>query len=157
MWIFADWPTQVRQCARAHMEMSLMNLSLQYPVYIIHLIWMSWTVHLYNSTDTATAWKNSCYILSEWSDFHMIDNLPIAVLTYVDITFNKWHCCWGMWHVVAGLCDMLLLGYVTCCCLGMWHVVTGLCDMLLLVYVTCCRWAMWTDLLILQASHLGWR
>ena len=32
-------------------------------------------VHLYRSTDTATAGNKSCLILSERSDFYMIDNL----------------------------------------------------------------------------------
>ena len=27
----------------------------------------------------ATTWKNSCFILSERSDFHMVDNLSVAV------------------------------------------------------------------------------
>ena len=36
-------------------------------------------VHPYSSTDTATVLKKSSFILSEASDFHMIDNLSIAV------------------------------------------------------------------------------
>ena len=36
-------------------------------------------MQLYNSTDTATAWKNSRFILSEKSDFHIVDNLSIAI------------------------------------------------------------------------------
>ena len=35
-------------------------------------------VQPYNSTDTATSWKNSSFILSERLDFHMLDNLSIA-------------------------------------------------------------------------------
>ena len=38
-------------------------------------------VHPYGSIDTATAWKKSCLILSERSDFYMIDNLSIALHT----------------------------------------------------------------------------
>ena len=34
---------------------------------------------LYSSTDMVTAWKNSHFILSERSDFHMVDYLSIAV------------------------------------------------------------------------------
>ena len=30
-------------------------------------------------TDMATAWKNSCFILSEGSDFHIVVDLPKAV------------------------------------------------------------------------------
>ena len=29
----------------------------------------------------ATAWKNSCFILSERSDFHMVSNLSMHILT----------------------------------------------------------------------------
>ena len=36
-------------------------------------------VHSYSSTDMATDWKKFCFILSERSDFHMIDNLSKAV------------------------------------------------------------------------------
>ena len=35
-------------------------------------------VHPYSSMNTATAWKKSWFILLDWSDFYMIDNLPIA-------------------------------------------------------------------------------
>ena len=36
-------------------------------------------VQPYNSTDMATAWKNSCFILLHISDYHMIFNMSIAV------------------------------------------------------------------------------
>ena len=36
-------------------------------------------VYPYSSTDTSTATKNSYFIFSEKSDFHMIDNLSIAL------------------------------------------------------------------------------
>ena len=39
----------------------------------------------YNSTDTATARKNSCFALSKRSDFHMIDNLFIAFSLRISI------------------------------------------------------------------------
>ena len=46
----------------------------------------------YNSTDMATAWNNSCFILSERLDFHVVVKLSIVVhafpmhmLRYVDI------------------------------------------------------------------------
>ena len=35
-------------------------------------------VHLHSSMDSATAWKKSCFILSDRSNFHMIDNQWIA-------------------------------------------------------------------------------
>ena len=38
-------------------------------------------VQPYSSTDTAPACKNSCFILSEGSDFHAVINLSIAVHT----------------------------------------------------------------------------
>ena len=41
-----------------------------------------YVVHLYNSIDTVTAWKKSCFILSEKSDFH-VDNLLIAVHAFI--------------------------------------------------------------------------
>ena len=36
-------------------------------------------VYPYSSTGTATAGKKSCFISSDMEDFHMIDNLSIAV------------------------------------------------------------------------------
>ena len=39
-------------------------------------------VQPYNSTDTATAWKNSHFILSERSDFYLVVNLSIAALLH---------------------------------------------------------------------------
>ena len=47
----------------------------------------------YSGTDTVSAWKNSDFILSEISDFHMVGNLSIAVYVlavYIDITFSRW-------------------------------------------------------------------
>ena len=38
-------------------------------------------VRLYSSTETTSAWKNSCFILSEGSDFNIVDKLSIAVYT----------------------------------------------------------------------------
>ena len=37
----------------------------------------------YNSTDLATGWKISCFILSERLDFLMIDNLSVAVNSFL--------------------------------------------------------------------------
>ena len=36
----------------------------------------------YSSTDTATAWKNSLFNLSVRSDFHMVDNLFMAIQAF---------------------------------------------------------------------------
>ena len=38
-----------------------------------------WEVQSYNSTDLATAWKSSCFILLEISNFYVVDNLSIVV------------------------------------------------------------------------------
>ena len=40
-------------------------------------------VHLYSSIDTVTAWKKSRFILSDRSDFHIIDNLSITVYAFM--------------------------------------------------------------------------
>ena len=40
-------------------------------------------MHPYSSIDTTTAWKKLRFILSGRSDFHMIDNLSIAVRAFV--------------------------------------------------------------------------
>ena len=41
-------------------------------------------VHPYSSIDTSTARKKLRFILSVWSDFHMIDSLSIAVHAFVN-------------------------------------------------------------------------
>ena len=38
--------------------------------------------YLHSCTDTATVWKDSRLILSERSDFHMIDNLSIVEINF---------------------------------------------------------------------------
>ena len=51
-------------------------------------------VHPYSSSATATAWKISCFILLEWSNFHMGDNLLIVVLVFLihmfPYAFSRW-------------------------------------------------------------------
>ncbi len=42
-------------------------------------------VHPYSSIDTTTAWKKLRFILSVWSDFHIIDSLLIAVHAFVNL------------------------------------------------------------------------
>ena len=39
-------------------------------------------VQLYSSRDTATVWKNSCFILLEGSDFQLVDNLSVGVCVF---------------------------------------------------------------------------
>ena len=46
-------------------------------------------VHLYNSTYTATAGNKSRFILSEKSDFHMIDNLSIATHDFAKLMLTS--------------------------------------------------------------------
>ena len=53
-------------------------VQFQFIVFSIHLVSIH-VVHLYSRTDITTAWKKLCFILSEESGFHMIDNLSIAV------------------------------------------------------------------------------
>ena len=43
-------------------------------------------VHPYSSMNTATAWKESRFILSNRSDFHIIDILSIAVHVFTSLT-----------------------------------------------------------------------
>ena len=40
-------------------------------------------VHPYSSADTGTTWKKYHFILSDWSVFHMINKLSIAVLAFL--------------------------------------------------------------------------
>ena len=55
---------------------TFLHSSQFFPIHFISIQ----LVHLYNST--ATAWKKSCFILSERSDFSMINNLSIAAHTF---------------------------------------------------------------------------
>ena len=61
-------------------------------------------VHRYSSTEMATAWKKSWFILSEGSDFRFTDNLLIAANTfpyaYFDITFSRWDTAVEVWELV---------------------------------------------------------
>ena len=45
-------------------------------------------VHPYSSMDSTAAWKELCFALSVRSDFHMIDNLSIAVHAFVLTSFS---------------------------------------------------------------------
>ena len=47
-------------------------------------------VQPYSSTDTATTWKNSRFILWERSHFHLVVNVSIAIYAYVNIVFSWW-------------------------------------------------------------------
>ena len=39
-------------------------------------------IHPYSNIDTTPAWKKLCFILLDRSDFHMTDNLSIAVYAF---------------------------------------------------------------------------
>ena len=46
---------------------------------------------LYSSINTATAWKNSRFILSGWSDFHiLVKSRSYFMYAYAAIVFSKW-------------------------------------------------------------------
>ena len=69
-------------CSRQHTAL-LYNFHLAFSIYIL------FESMQYNHI--ATAWKEARFILSDKSDFHMIDILPIAFQTFaVDITFGRW-------------------------------------------------------------------
>ena len=59
-------------------------------------------VQLYNSTDTATARKNSYFILSERSDFHTVINLLIAVHVFPLYKLICWRTEVVLFTLVAG-------------------------------------------------------
>ena len=43
--------------------------------------------------DPATAWKKSHFILLDRSDFHVIDNMPVAFHSFVNGTAVKYCLC----------------------------------------------------------------
>ena len=55
-----------------------------------------YVVYPYSSIDTVTAWKKSCFILSDRLDFHMIDNLSIAVHAFMRLQFLWGDHTWGV-------------------------------------------------------------
>ena len=60
-------------------------------------------VQSYNSTDTATTWKNCCFVLSERLDFHIVGNLLITV-----------HALFIRMLTLLSVDAILLLRYVKC-------------------------------------------
>ena len=54
------------------------NILVQFPSSFFFSIQV---VQPYSSTDTATAWKNCCFILSVRLDFYMVINLSLAIHT----------------------------------------------------------------------------
>ena len=61
-------------------------------------------VQSYNSTDTATALKNSRFNLTGSSNSHLVGNLSIAVLylsdAYVGIAFSRWDIATEVYELV---------------------------------------------------------
>ena len=58
-------------------------------------------VHPFSSNDTVKAWKKSYFILSEKSDFYMINNLSVVVYTFTRCRL-----------ILLSVDDILLLKYV---------------------------------------------
>ena len=65
-------------------------------------------VHPYSSTDTTAVSRKPFFILSEWSDFHMIDSLLIALhafarrilISFLDDTIYQPLRSGRIWHKV---------------------------------------------------------
>ena len=51
------------------------------PLFSIHIVSIH-VLHLYSTIDTITAWKKSHFILSDWSDFHMINSLSMVAYAF---------------------------------------------------------------------------
>ena len=51
----------------------------------------------YSSIDITATWKKSCFILSDRSDFCMIDSLSIAVHNWRCSWCSRYHCRKGTW------------------------------------------------------------
>ena len=59
------------------------SIFMQFPSSFLSIRLVSvYVVHLYSRIETTAAWKKLHYILSDKFDFHMIDNLSIAVHTF---------------------------------------------------------------------------
>ena len=48
----------------------------------------------------ATAGKNSCVILLDRSDFHIVNNSPYLSYVYVDINFSRWDVAAKVYEMV---------------------------------------------------------
>ena len=74
-----------RFCSRQHAaSLSSSHLAFSLGFFVcIHV------VHPYNSTDTATAWKKSHFILLDQSDLHMIANMSIAFHAFVRLILTS--------------------------------------------------------------------
>ena len=77
------WDATSRICSRQHVTL-LYSSHLTFSEYFVRVQ----VIHLYSSIDTATAWKKSCFILSDRLDFHMTDGLLIA---FHALPFIHWY------------------------------------------------------------------
>ena len=55
------------------------SILVEFPSNFLSMDLVKLQVQPYSSTDTATVWKNSSFILSERSDFHVVIDLSIVV------------------------------------------------------------------------------
>ena len=79
--LLMSFPLLLQQCFACFVCVSSRICSKQHIAFLcssMHFVGIH-VVHLYRITDTATPWKKSCFILSDRSDFHMIDDLLIVV------------------------------------------------------------------------------
>ena len=70
------WSNASRMCSKDSILESFLDPSL-----FTYRFVSTQAVHPYNSTDTATTWKNSYFILPECSDFHKGVNLSLEMHT----------------------------------------------------------------------------
>ena len=72
-WEVGGRTAAVLWCIASKQHSCVVSISINF--VRIHVV----VVHSYGCIDTAKAWEKFCFILSDRSDFHMIDNLWIAV------------------------------------------------------------------------------
>ena len=113
LWWFVRWEASVYTATVLCILLpGFFQNGMQHP-HIVHLskhFDKVQVVQLYNSTDTATALKNSWFILSERLDFLMVNKLSIVVhlfFIHVDITFSRW-------DIAAKVCEILEACYLMC-------------------------------------------
>ena len=71
VWAVAPWI-----CSKHHLTAFLYSSHVDFSQFFLL---ESRRCNSYSSTNTVTAWKESCFILSDRSDSHLIDNHSIAV------------------------------------------------------------------------------
>ena len=77
-------------------------------------------LHPYSKMDTTAAWKKMHFILSDWSDFHMTDNLSIPVYVFprgwwtCPLVSENHHFVWIKAHVLRFVC-IHVEAYATWC------------------------------------------